>query len=88
MLIEREEADRIARYLDLHAPPRRADLAFVFGTRLPEPANLAANLFGRDLVEYVVLTGAGKARFPSSDMESLPERCFLPGQHGRKLGFA
>ena len=59
MLTGREEANRIARYLDLHAPPRRADLAFVFGTRLPEPAHLAADRFRRDLVKYVVLTGGG-----------------------------
>ncbi len=57
MLPDTREADRIARYLDLHAPPRRADLAFVFGTRLPEPAYLAADLFRRSLVKYVVLTG-------------------------------
>ncbi len=57
MLIEREEADRIAQYLDLCAPPQPADLAFVFGTRLAQPAYLAAELFWRDLVRYVVLTG-------------------------------
>ncbi len=57
MLPDTREADRIARYLDLHAPPWSADLAFVFGTRLPEPAYLAADLFRRSLVKYVVLTG-------------------------------
>ncbi len=57
MLIEREEADRIAQYLDLRAPGWGAEIAFVFGTRLPEPAHLAANLFQRDLAKYIVLTG-------------------------------
>ncbi len=57
MIPESREADRIAGFLDLRAPARHADLAFVFGTRLPEPAYLAADLFRRDLVEYVVLTG-------------------------------
>ncbi len=57
MLPDTREDDRIAQSLDLHAPPRRADLAFVFGTRLPEPAYLAADLFRRSLVKYVVLTG-------------------------------
>ncbi len=57
MLPDTREADRIARYLDLHAPPWSADLAFVLGTRLPEPAYLAADLFRRSLVKYVVLTG-------------------------------
>lgn len=31
----------------------------MFGTRLPEPAHLAADLFERELVEHVVLTGGG-----------------------------
>ncbi len=57
MLLDTREADRIAQYLDLHAPPQPADLAFVFGTRLPEPAHLAADLFQGHLAKYIVLTG-------------------------------
>lgn len=54
------EADRIARYLDLHAPPRCADLAFVFGTRSLASIDLAADLFRRGMARYVVLTGGGR----------------------------
>ncbi len=61
MLIQREEADRIARFLDLHAPPQPADLAFVFGTRSLLPIEIAADLFRRGLTRYVVLTGGSRS---------------------------
>ena len=63
MPLSREEARRIARFLDvadtLHpeAEPSHADLAFVFGTRFLEPAYIAADLFRRGMVNYVILTG-------------------------------
>lgn len=47
----------MAAYLDLDAPPERADLAFVFGTRHAQPACLAADLFWQGIVEWIVLTG-------------------------------
>ena len=53
-----EQVERIARFLELSAPPGRADLAFVFGTRHAEPAHIAAELYGCGLVRYIVLTGS------------------------------
>jgi uncharacterized SAM-binding protein YcdF (DUF218 family) len=55
--ISQAEADDIAAYLALDAPPKRADLAFVFGTRHPEPAHMAAALYESGLVQHIVLTG-------------------------------
>jgi uncharacterized SAM-binding protein YcdF (DUF218 family) len=55
--ISQAEAERIAQFLALEAPPRQADLAFVFGTRHPDPAYIAAELFGQGVVRYVALTG-------------------------------
>ena len=55
--LSQSEADDIAAYLALDAPPKRADLAFVFGTRHPEPAHLAAGLYARGLAQHIVLTG-------------------------------
>jgi uncharacterized SAM-binding protein YcdF (DUF218 family) len=55
--VSQAEAERIVRFLDLKAPPRQADLAFVFGTRHPDPAHIAAELFGQGMVRYVALTG-------------------------------
>lgn len=55
--MERASAERIASFIDLHAPPRRANVAFVFGTRLEEPAWLATTLVNEGKVDYVVLTG-------------------------------
>jgi uncharacterized SAM-binding protein YcdF (DUF218 family) len=52
-----EQAEHIARFLELGAPPRRADLAFVLGTRHAEPARIAAGLYRHGLVRYIVLTG-------------------------------
>jgi uncharacterized SAM-binding protein YcdF (DUF218 family) len=63
-LLSREEALRIARFLDVSAePPDHAEeellpsLAFVFGTRFLQPAHVAADLFRRGVANYVVLTG-------------------------------
>jgi len=54
----RAEAAEIAAFLALDAPPKQADLAFVFGTRHPEPAYIAADLYlRRGLVQHIVLTG-------------------------------
>ncbi|MBN1641522.1 MAG: YdcF family protein [Anaerolineae bacterium] len=53
--------DEIARYLAVEAPPQRADLAFVFGTRHPDPARIAAGLYRRGVVRYVILTGGYNA---------------------------
>ncbi len=61
MLVEREDAARIARFLDLHAPSQPADLAFVFGTRSLLPIEIAADLFRRGLAWYVVLTGGSRS---------------------------
>jgi len=57
----------MAAYLDLHAPPECADLAFVFGTRHAKPARIAADLFRRGIVEWIVLTGG------SNRLTGLPE---------------
>ncbi len=57
MQLNQEAVERITLYLDVQAETERADLAFVFGTRLLEPAYLALDLFQRHVVEYVVLTG-------------------------------
>lgn len=52
-----EQIEGIARFLELRAPPKQADLAFVFGTRHAEPAHIAADLYAHGLVRYIVLTG-------------------------------
>ncbi len=57
-----EEANRIAIFLDLHAPPVHADLAIVFGTRLTEPVRQAAELFKNGMVDHVALTGGVNPR--------------------------
>lgn len=51
------EAERIASFLNACAVTTNADLAFVFGTRLPTPADIAAELFLNGVVPLVVLTG-------------------------------
>jgi hypothetical protein len=53
-----EEIARIAAYLDAGTGlPGRADLLFVFGTRLLAPAYIAGELFLQGRAPYVVLTG-------------------------------
>lgn len=47
----------VARYLDCHTPAERADLAWVLGTRFPDPVPIAARLVLEDRVERVLLAG-------------------------------
>ena len=53
-----EEVTRITNYLDVTTPlPHKADLIFVFGTRFPEPAYRAAELFKSGISNLIILTG-------------------------------
>ena len=61
MALSREEDERIMQFLDVEAPTDHADVLFVFGTRLLEPAYIAVDLFKRGVARYVTLTG-GKNR--------------------------
>jgi uncharacterized SAM-binding protein YcdF (DUF218 family) len=55
--VSQKGAERIAGFLDASTGEHSANLAFVFGTRHPDPAHISAGLFARGLVDYVVLTG-------------------------------
>ena len=58
MQITTEETSRITQYLDLKTSmPQQADLVFVFGSRYPEPAYMAADLVRRGITGRVVVTG-------------------------------
>lgn len=63
MQLAPEEIARITAYLDATTPlPTRADLLFVFGSRFKTPAQLAADLYARQLAPLIVLTG-GENRY-------------------------
>lgn len=52
------ERERIRSYLDATTGlPARADLIFVFGTRLPEPGPIAVELWRRGIAPHIVFTG-------------------------------
>ncbi len=57
MPIHPTEIQAITDYLAIHAPTDRADLGFVFGTRLPDPAHIAVDRLRRDAIPLVALTG-------------------------------
>jgi uncharacterized SAM-binding protein YcdF (DUF218 family) len=58
MVLTGEEVTRITNYLDVTTPlPDKADLIFVFGTRFPEPAYRAVELFKSGISDLIVLTG-------------------------------
>lgn len=48
---------QITDYLNIRAPAEQASFAFVFGTRLPDPAHIAARLYHLDVIPAVVVTG-------------------------------
>ena len=57
------EITRITAYLDATTPlPERADLMFVFGSRLPTAAHLAAQLYHAQRAPFIVITG-GENRY-------------------------
>jgi uncharacterized SAM-binding protein YcdF (DUF218 family) len=51
------EAERIAAYLDVHAPPAGPTAHIIFGTRLPTPAELVAQRYNEGLAPLIILTG-------------------------------
>lgn len=51
------EAERIAGYLDVHAPPAGPAAHIIFGTRLPTPAELVAQRYHEGLAPLIILTG-------------------------------
>lgn len=55
--MELPDLEAVAAYLDAHAAPVAADLALVFGTRLPDPARVALDLYARRLAPLIALTG-------------------------------
>jgi hypothetical protein len=51
------EAERIAAYLDVDAPPPRPAAHIIFGTRLPTPAELVAHRYHQGMAPLIILTG-------------------------------
>lgn len=57
--------EQITDLVDASAPGlRNADVAFVFGSTLPQPVPLAADVLRSGLAPLVVLTGGANRRFP------------------------
>lgn len=55
--IDRMTAGELTRYLDVGCPCPHADMAFVFGTRLPDPIPLVSALFHQQRIVWITLTG-------------------------------
>jgi hypothetical protein len=51
------EAERIAAYLDVDAPPAEPSAHIIFGTRLGTPAELVAQRYHQGLAPLIILTG-------------------------------
>jgi hypothetical protein len=51
------EAEWIAAYLDIEAPPAEPSAHIIFGTRLATPAELVAHRYHQGLAPLIVLTG-------------------------------
>jgi len=74
MMVTEHEAERITDYLDVRTTvPEHADLAFVFGTRHPEPAYLAANLMKHSTADTAVLTGGRNRLTGVGEADAHPE---------------
>jgi uncharacterized SAM-binding protein YcdF (DUF218 family) len=57
------DLQQIAQYLDVHSEPTNAKLAFIFGTRLPDPAYIALRLYAEQLVPMIVATGGYNRKY-------------------------
>lgn len=72
-----EPAQPVDATIDARAPGlAAADLIFVFGTRLVDPARIAGDLFHRRLAPFIVVTG-GSARQPDELIEAEHHRDLL-----------
>ena len=70
------KAARITDHLALRtARPAHADLAFIFGTRYPDPAPLAADAYRQGIVPLITLTGGPNRR--TNQPEALIHRALL-----------
>jgi uncharacterized SAM-binding protein YcdF (DUF218 family) len=57
-LFDRKEIARTVRFLGIESDePERADIAFDFGGRFNDSAHIAADLFKRGVVRYVLVSG-------------------------------
>jgi hypothetical protein len=70
MFIIQAEAERITQYIDVTAETDEADLLFVFGTMLLEPAHIAAEAMARKRAKYVVLTGGYNRHTGANEAEA------------------
>jgi uncharacterized SAM-binding protein YcdF (DUF218 family) len=61
--------DKIYDYLSEQDTPRKSDILFVFGSRTPLRANKAAQIYHRQLVEKIVVSG-GNPIYHSGDTET------------------
>jgi vancomycin permeability regulator SanA len=63
---------QITDYLDASTPlPDRADLIFVFGTRLVDPAHIAVGLYRQQRAPYIVLTGGNNRHTGENEAERM-----------------
>ncbi|MBX3081872.1 MAG: YdcF family protein [Anaerolineae bacterium] len=63
---------QITDYLDASTPlPDRADLIFVFGTRLLTPAYIAVELYRQQRAPYIVLTGGSNRHTGVYEVEGM-----------------
>ncbi len=86
MTISQAEVNKITEYLDIQAPPRRAEIAFVFGSMSMVPAQIASELYFEKVVRFIIVTGGinreSKALEADAHREFLleegvPENCII-----------
>lgn len=65
-----EAIERITRYLDVDCLPAQADVAIIFGTRLPTPADLARQLYQQGRIHLLLLTGGRNPRTGEIEAEA------------------
>lgn len=67
MPLSPEKIQDITNYLNCETSlPQKADLLFIAGTRLPEPAQIAIQLYKEGIAPYIVLTG-GNNRYTNEN---------------------
>ncbi len=70
MFVNEADAQSITRYMDITAVSSEADLLWVFGNSLLQPAHIAAEIILANRVPYVVLTGGIHQRLGFNEAEA------------------
>jgi uncharacterized SAM-binding protein YcdF (DUF218 family) len=68
--VDQTTARELTRYLDAGCPCPKADMAFVYGTRLPDPISLVSAMFHQQRITWITLSGGANRHTGAIEAEA------------------